>query len=92
MNSIEDQNKLLSLALYEIRLLLAPYLGSDNKADMSVRTAAHLSYALHNEALAIIDEKGFDIEEALKKIKTIDRILDDEYSSYFINRYNENPA
>ncbi|GAA6140035.1 hypothetical protein NBRC116583_37820 [Arenicella sp. 4NH20-0111] len=59
---------------------------------MSVRTAAHLSYALHNEALAIIDEKGFDIEEALKKIKTIDSMLDDEYSSYFINRYNENPA
>jgi hypothetical protein len=75
MNNLEEQNKLLALALYEIRLLLGTSIGSDNEADISTRIAAHLSYSLHNQASAILDGKSFNIEEALENIKKIDNIV-----------------
>ena len=89
MENITNQNKLLALALYEIRQALASNLGSQNEADISTRVAAHLAYALHNEALAIMEGKSFDIQEALKKVQGIDNVLGEEYSSHFISQYNE---
>ncbi|MGH1543888.1 MAG: hypothetical protein ACRBHB_26050 [Arenicella sp.] len=85
-----DQNKLIALALYEIRVLLASKIGSENKADMSTRVAAHLAYALHNEASSIMEGKSFSVDEALRKIKAIDRILNEEYSDNFMKKWNEN--
>lgn len=84
-----DQNKLIALALYEIKVILASKLGSGNEADTPTRIAAHLANALHNEALSIIEGKGFNVEEALEKVKEIDQILNEEYSGYFIKRWNE---
>ncbi|KQV51038.1 hypothetical protein ASD58_06440 [Duganella sp. Root1480D1] len=75
-----DQTKLLAKALYEIRLLLSGYLGSSVDADMSVRIAAHIAYALHNEALAVCDGDTFDLAGATKKIEAIDRLLDQRVS------------
>ena len=74
MNSTTEQ-RVLARALYEIRILLAGYLGSDVKADMPVRIAAHLAHALHNEAAAVVDGNGFDVKAALAKLEAIDRIL-----------------
>ena len=59
MPNHQSQAKILAQAIYEIRLLLSGYLGSQNKGDTSVREAAHLAYALHNEALAVIEGKDF---------------------------------
>lgn len=42
MNDVET--KLIASALYEIRLLLGSYLGSENEAPADVRIAAHLAY------------------------------------------------
>jgi len=42
---------------------------------MPVRVAAHLAYALHNDALAVIDGKEFNIDEAISRIEAVDRIL-----------------
>lgn len=92
MSTDEKQAKLLAQAIYEIRLLLGPYLGSNNDADMAVRLAAHLSYALHNEALAHLEGQEFDVEEALTKIKAIDEIVKGDYSEYFVNQFSENTA
>lgn len=47
--------KAVALALYQIRILLSDYLGSQNEGDIVVRQAAHLAYALHNEALAVVE-------------------------------------
>jgi len=41
----ETQAKILARALYEVRLLLSGYLGSQTVADINVRQAAHLAYA-----------------------------------------------
>ena len=70
-----DQSKLLAKALYEIRLLLSGYIGSSVDADMSVRVAAHIAHALHNEALAVCEGKTFDLASAALKIKAVDGLL-----------------
>jgi hypothetical protein len=69
-----EQN-ILAHALYEIRILLSPYLGANNKDPIEVRVAAHLAYALHNEALAVAEGQHFDVEAALAKVKAIDALL-----------------
>lgn len=73
MNHLET--KLIANALYEIRLLLASYLGKVNEAPADVRFAAHLAYALHNEASALAEGNGFDVSSALQKVGAIDGIL-----------------
>jgi hypothetical protein len=70
-----DQGKLLAKALYEIRLLLSSYVGTSVDGDMSVRIAAHIAYALHNEALAVSEGRAFDFPAAVSKIKAIDGLL-----------------
>lgn len=86
MKDNTEQIKLLASALYELRILLAPYLGQNVNADSSIRIAAHLVYALHNEALAIKDGHSFDIDVALKSISAIDKIVGEEYADYFIKQ------
>lgn len=81
-----DQTKLLAFALYEIRVMLAGYLGSQD-APLDVRLAAHLAYALHNEADAVMNERTFDVEASLSRIAGIDRILDVTYGSELANRF-----
>lgn len=56
-------------------MLLSPYIGDEVDAPMEVRIAAHLAYALHNEALAITEGRGFDIAAALRRVSAIDNIL-----------------
>lgn len=73
MNDAEA--RIIAGALHEIRLLLSVCLGSENEAPAEVRFAAHLAYALHNEALASIAGSGFDIDAALAKVASIDSIL-----------------
>lgn len=76
---MEDQEKkLIANALYEIRLVLSSYIGSENDAPPEVRFAAHLAYALHNEALALAAGTGFDVNCALRKVAEIDGIIGSE--------------
>lgn len=67
-----DQSKILAFAVYELRLLLAGQLGIDGSGDSSVRAAAHLAYALHNQALAVLEGRSFDTTEAVKAIAKVD--------------------
>jgi hypothetical protein len=63
--------KLFAMALYEIRILLAPFAGSE--LPYEVRFAWRLAYALHNDAEAVMSGKSFDIEASLKRIAHIDQ-------------------
>lgn len=74
----DAETKLIASALCEIRLLLGSYLGSENDAPADVRIAAHLAYALHNEASALAAGSGFDVSAALKKVAAIDGIVGGE--------------
>ena len=84
----EDKRiKLLAKAIYEIRQLLADALGSENKNEINVRLAAHLSYALHNEDLQILENDDFDIDRALSKIEKIDEITKTNFGSEFLKNF-----
>jgi hypothetical protein len=83
MPNNQSQAKILAQAIYEIRLLLSGYLGSQNKGDAAVREAAHLAYALHNEALAVIEGKDFDSDQAVSKIGAVDKMFNENFSPRF---------
>ena len=78
------EEKILAKAVSEIRLLLSGYLGSNVDADPSVRIAAHLAYALHNDALAVLEGNGFSADEALKRVAAVDSLLGVEAGSEFV--------
>lgn len=73
------QEQLLAFALYEIRLLLAHYLGSGEDTDPSVRAAAHLAYALHNQASVALQGGEFDPAEAISALGAVDRLLETDF-------------
>lgn len=79
-----NESKILAKAVYEIRILLSGYLGSHVNADPSVRIAAHLAYALHNDALAVLEGNGFNAEDALKRVAAMDGLLGGEVGSEFV--------
>jgi len=54
----KNEAELLAAALLEIRILLGDCLGSVNDAPPKTRIAAHLAYALHNEAETIHEGPG----------------------------------
>lgn len=83
MPSDRSQIKILAQAIYEIRLLLSGHLGNQNKSDVPVSEAAHLAYALHNEALSIIEGGTFDGERAMAKIKAVDSMFNQNFASRF---------
>lgn len=83
MENVDTQSKILAQAIYEIRVLLSGYLGSQNSGDPCARRAAHLAYALHNEALSVIENRTFDSKQAIRKIEAVDKMFDEDFSSRF---------
>jgi hypothetical protein len=83
---------LVANALYEIRLLLAPYLGSENDGPMDVRVAAHIAYALHNEAAAVASGEGFDFAAAIRKVEAIDSILSGSEGTRLARSWDAEPT
>ena len=76
MTTKDEQIKILALAIYEIRLLLSHKLNQKSSEGL----AASLSYALHNDALAIIENRpnDFDIDKTLKSLKNLSIRFDEE--------------
>ena len=66
----DPQVRLLAAALYEIRLQLGPPAAH---ADSPLAEVAALSYALHNEALAVLKGETFDVEAATRRVEGWDR-------------------
>lgn len=50
---------------------------SDMNAPMKVRAAAHIAYALHNEAEVFSNGADFNLEQAFSKVGAIDQVLGD---------------
>ncbi len=81
MSVTDQQAKVLAQAVYEIRVLLSSYLGSEG--DLVVRQAAHLAYALHNQALAVLEGEGFDVAQSIKGLSYSDRELGAGFTARF---------
>lgn len=54
---------------------------------MSVRVAAHLAYALHNEAEAAFNNVGFQTDPASLKIAAIDQVLGGTDGAALLSRF-----
>jgi hypothetical protein len=65
--------KLFAMAIYELRVLLSGVAGPD--APYEVQFAWRLAYALHNDALAVVEGQDVDIDGALNRIAHIDHLL-----------------
>ena len=87
MDKKDAQIKILAQTVYEIRLLLSDHLGSTDENMLCENVSAHLAYALHNEALAIIEDRpeDFDINKAIESFKKVD----ERYGKQFGNRFEE---
>lgn len=70
------QAQLLAAALYEVRLILGP--GSQRPDGEPRNEAAALAYALHNEALAILEGRDFDEDAVWQRLAGMDKRLGTE--------------
>ena len=59
--------RLLAACLYEIRLVLGSHVGASHLTPET--EAAAIAYAVHNDALAILEGREFDIEAARQRLK-----------------------
>ncbi len=76
-----EHARLMAAAVYEIRLLLSEHLGSECDSDPCLRLAAHLAYALHNDALAVMEhDEEFDLDAARRRIRAAETLVGDSYA------------
>lgn len=76
----DEQSKLLAAALCEIRILLQVYDGDDTYILLTER----LAYALHNDALNVIEgDSTFDPSESRRRIEGARQVLNAHYPDVF---------
>jgi hypothetical protein len=85
MKEIEKKIKLFAQVIYESRQLLKRHLGSNDPDHVHEKFAAHLAWMFHNEALAVLEDKDFDYERSLRKLKKLDLMFNDNLSERFGN-------
>jgi len=84
--STTPETALLAQCVYELRLLLASMVGSTATADRSVRVAAHLVYALHDQAEETLAGNSFDVEEAIKQVAASVAVVDVASGEYLVSQ------
>ena len=84
------QAEVLALAVLEIRQLLSSELGVEipSETPTHIRHAAHLAYAIHNEAIAVLDGGTFNAPDALKRLNQADSLFGaDGYTATVLQNY-----
>ena len=91
MDSEEAKIKILAHAIYELRVLLSHHIGPAEKTSSTEVASANLAYALHNEALAIIENRPnyFNIDQAIEKIQKAEVLSGGKFSNEFQELINE---
>lgn len=74
------EKRLMAAALSEMRVLLAAHIG---QGEDSVGAAADFAYALHNQALAILEGRPIDVHAALDSMKRLEPALGAGYMHHF---------
>jgi hypothetical protein len=81
-NEVVDlEKRLLAAAVYEMRVLLSGFIDRDNPSPEA--SAALLAYALHNEALAVLEDRPVDVARALEAIDGLAPRLGNAYVKNF---------
>lgn len=82
--SLQSANeKILARVVFELRVLLSSHINDGASEQTRINVAAHLAYALHNQALAVLEGKTFDVENALESISQVDRKFGEHFSERF---------
>ena len=79
--SVDLEKRLLAAAVYELRVLLSEHINPDDQSPAA--SAALLAYALHNQALAILDGKSIDVAKALDSVAKLESRLGASYVQHF---------
>jgi hypothetical protein len=83
METVEDKLKLFAYIIYETRMLLSRHLGSKDPDCIVEKRAAHLAWSFHNEAEAVLEDKDFDVEASVQKLKWLDQMFQEKFSERF---------
>jgi hypothetical protein len=76
----DELARFLAAALYEMRVLLQTYSGDDE----CVRLAERLAYAVHNDALSVIEGDGtFDVAASRHRIQMAEELVDATFPDGF---------
>jgi len=70
---IDFEKRLLAAAVFELRVLLANHLDPEKRGPEAA--AACLAYALHNQALAVLEGRPFDVALALDGLARLEPML-----------------
>jgi len=91
MNSHEAQIKILAAAIYEARLALTHLINFNSREKSPEVAIANLMYALHNDALAIIENNPdkFNVKEAVERIRKVEKQIDGSFSNFLQGVINE---
>ncbi|GEM_PF-5077116 len=78
---VDLEKRLLSVALFNLRVLLASHIDPENQSPAS--DAAWLAYSLHNQALSVLNGQTFDVAQALQAVERLEPRLGKAYVRQF---------
>ncbi|MHC9087067.1 hypothetical protein ACYX7E_18800 [Luteimonas sp. RIT-PG2_3] len=78
---VDLEKRLLAAAIFELRVLLSAHI--DPSSDSPETSAALFAYALHSQALAVLDGRPIDVAEALDAVARLESRLGSAYVQHF---------
>jgi len=81
INEVDLEKRLLAAAVFELRVLLASRIDHDDESPEA--TAALFAYALHNQALAVLNGQPIDVAQALESVSRLESRLGSAYVQQF---------
>ncbi len=78
---VDFEKRLLAAAVFELRVLLSSHIDPNDQS--SEATAALFAYALHNQALAVLDGKTINVAQALDSVANLESRLGSAYVQQF---------
>lgn len=89
-NDVDLEKRLLAAAVFELRVLLSAHINPDDKSPAA--SAALFAYALHNQALAVLDGEPIDVAKALDSVAKLESRLGVDYVQQFRRIVLNEPA
>ncbi|WP_142126320.1 hypothetical protein [Pseudoxanthomonas sp. 3HH-4] len=80
-HNVDLEKRLLAAAVFELRVLLSNHLDPQDQSAAGV--AAQFAYALHNQALAALSGRPFDVAQTLDSLGRLEPQLGSAYLQQF---------
>jgi hypothetical protein len=80
-NDVDLEKRLLAAAVFELRVLLSSHINPEDQSPAA--SAALFAYALHNQALAVLEGRPIDVAQALDSVARLEPRLGSAYLEQF---------